>query len=200
MNNRQQRVLSTAEPFAVDELSEISARYIVLGSLLASDFPLDAIKMLSQRGILVLDVQGFLREVHDEKVYAVDWDDKLEALRHVDILKVNEYEMEVLTGKTEPHEAALMLAEWGVKEVLLTFGSYGSLIYDAENKEFFEIPAFEPLTLVDATGCGDTYVMGYVYKRAQGASIKDAGIFAAKVSTIKLQAPGPISRECLQNL
>lgn len=191
MNNRQQRVLSTAAPFTFGELIEINARYTVLGSLIASDFSVEVIKSLSERSIVVLDVQGFLREVRDERVYAVDWKDKIETLKYVDILKVNEYEMEVLTGKNEPHEAALILAEWGVKEVLLTFGNYGSLIYDADNKAFYEIPAFEPETLVDATGCGDTYVMGYVFKRAQGASVEESGLFAAAVSSIKLQNKGP---------
>ena len=198
MNNRQQRVLSTAEPFTMQDLADVDARFIVLGSLLSSDFSVEVIKALSEKGIIVLDVQGFLREVRNEKVYAIDWADKLETLKYVDVLKVNEYEMEVLTGKTDPREAALILAEWGVKEVLLTFGSYGSLIYDAINEEFYEIPAFEPITLVDATGCGDTYVMGYVFKRAQGASIKESGLFAAAVSTYKLQKKGPFDGSYFQ--
>lgn len=193
MNNRQQRVLSVASPFSIADVSCVEGRFIVLGSLLAKDFSVEVIRMLSGRGVLVLDVQGFLREVRDEKVYAVDWTDKIEMLRYVDVLKVNEYEMEVLTGKNDPHEAALQLAEWGVHEVLLTFGSYGSLIYDSNTQEFFEIPAYEALDIVDATGCGDTYVMGYVYKRAMGASVKDSGLFAAAVSTLKLLRKGPFS-------
>lgn len=194
LNNRQQRVLSTAEPFTVEDLSGIESRYIVLGSLLASDFPVEVIKQLSGRGVLVLDVQGFLRDVRDEKVYAVDWEEKYEVLRYVDVLKVNEYEMEVLTGCSDPRQAALRLAEWGVKEVLLTFGSYGSLIYDAANEVFYDIPAYETINVADATGCGDTYTMAYVFKRALGASIKESGLFAAAVSTLKLQAKGPFRK------
>ena len=52
----------------------------------------------------------------------VDWPEKREALKHIHILKANETEMEVLTGCKEPHEAALLIADWGVKEVLLTLG------------------------------------------------------------------------------
>lgn len=191
MNNRQQRVLSVADPFTMQDLCDVNARYIILGSLLASDFSVEIIKEMSKRGTLVLDVQGFLREVRGEKVYAVDWEEKLEALRYVDILKVNEYEMEVITGCSDAHQAALKLAEWGVKEVLLTFGSFGSLVYDSSSDTFYDIPAFPPNPLVDATGCGDTYVMGYVYKRAQGASVEESAIFAARVSTAKLQVKGP---------
>lgn len=194
MNGREQRVLSTAEPFTSTELAHVESRYIVLGSLLADDFPLDLIRHLSSKGVLVLDVQGFLREVRDCHVHAVDWVNKVETLRYVDVLKVNEYEMEVLTGSADPREAALRLADWGVKEVLLTFGSFGSLIYDAIERRFYDIPAYSPLTLVDATGCGDTYVMAYVFKRAQGATIEESGHFAAAVSTLKLQDKGPFRK------
>ena len=104
---------------------------------------------------------------------------------------MNEYEAEVLTGEKDLHRAAERLAEWGVKEVLLTLGSFGSIIY-AEGR-FYDIPAYEPLLLVDATGCGDTYTMGYIYRRAQGVSVEESGRFAAAVSTIKLEHSGPFA-------
>ena len=188
-NKRHQRVLAKADPFTVENVKDVKARHIVLGSLLADDFSLDVIKFLSQRGTLVVDAQGYLREVRGEKVYAIDWKDKREALKYIDILKVNEYEAEVLTGTPHLHKAAEILASWGIKEVLLTQGSFGSTLL-AEGK-FYDIPAYEPLNVVDATGCGDTFVMGYIYKRAQGASVDEAGHFAAAVSTLKLEASGP---------
>ena len=188
-NNRTQRVRAKADPFSIDSLHDVKAKYIVLGSLLADDFSLEVIKYLSKQGTLVVDAQGYLREVRDEKVYACDWENKLEALKYIDILKVNEYEIEVLTGIKDLHEAAKQLHQWGVKEVLLTLGSYGSIVY--ANGVFYDIPAYEPLNIVDATGCGDTYVMGYVYKRVQGATPEEAGKFASAVSTIKLEHSGP---------
>lgn len=188
-NKRHQRVRAKADPFTIESVKDVKAKYIVLGSLLADDFSIDVIKYLSNKGTLVVDAQGYLREVRDEKVYAIDWANKKEALQYINILKVNEYEIEVLTGKKDFHEGCQQLAEWGVKEVLLTLGSFGSVIY--ANSEFYEIPAYEPLNVVDATGCGDTYIMGYLYKRAQGASIQEAGHFAAAVSTLKLEASGP---------
>lgn len=194
MNRREQRVLSVAEPFTPAELANVEARYIVVGSLLADDFPIDVIRQLAEKGVMVLDAQGFLREVRNSQVFAVDWTNKRETLKYVDVLKVNEYEMSVLTGSDDPHESALILASWGVKEVLLTFGSFGSLIYEAESQRFYDIPAYSPLTLVDATGCGDTYTMAYVFMRAQGASVEDAGRFAAAVSTLKLQDKGPFHK------
>lgn len=188
-NNRRQRVRAKADPFTREKLGDISARYIVLGTLLADDFDLDALRYLSERGTLVVDAQGYLREVRGEEVHAIDWKEKREALRYVDILKVNEYEIEVLTGVTDQHRACELLAEWGVKEVLLTLGSYGSVVY--ADGRFYDIPAYDPLNVVDATGCGDTYVMAYVYRRLLGDNPGQAGRFASAVASIKLEASGP---------
>ena len=188
-NHRTQRVLAKADPFTPEGVAGIKARYYHLGSLLADDFSLDIIKTLSEKGIVSVDAQGYLREVRGDKVYPVDWSDKLEALRYIDILKVNEHEAAVLTGATDPRRGAEILAGWGVKEVVLTLGSMGSVIL-AEGHAY-EIPAFTPTDIVDATGCGDTYMAGYLYMRNKGAGYEEAGRFAAAMCTIKLQATGP---------
>ena len=190
-NERRQRVLAKADPFTVEGLKDVDAKIYHLGSLLADDFSLDVIKYLSTKGILSVDVQGYLREVQGEQVVAVDWPEKIEALKYIDILKANEKEMEVLTGCTDPREAALKLAGWGVKEVLLTLGSEGSVIY-AEGR-FHDIPAYSSEQVVDATGCGDTYMTGYLYMRNRGASYYEAGCFAAAMCSIKLAGSGPFN-------
>lgn len=190
-DERTQRVLAKADPFTVEALKDEEAHIFHLGSLLSDDFSIDVLKYLSTKGILSVDAQGYLREVRGEKVYPVDWEGKLEALKYIDILKVNEHEAEVLTGYKDLRQAAIQLAEWGVKEVLLTLGSMGSLIY--ANHQFFKIPAYPPKEIVDATGCGDTYSMGYLYMRNQGASYDEAGRFAAAASTIKLEKSGPFN-------
>ena len=190
-DERTQRVLAKADPFTVEALKDEEAHIFHLGSLLSDDFSIDVLKYLSTKGILSVDAQGYLREVRGEKVYPVDWQNKIEALKYIDILKVNEHEAEVLTGYKDLRKAAIQLAEWGVKEVLLTLGSMGSLIY-AEG-QFHEIPAYPPHEVVDATGCGDTYSMGYLYMRNKGASYDEAGRFAAAASTIKLEKSGPFN-------
>ena len=89
-------------------------------SLLAGDIPVDLIKALSGKGIVSLDVQGYLRKVENKNVCAIDWLAKREALRYVNILKANESEMKVLTGHKDVRKSARMLADWGVKEVVIT--------------------------------------------------------------------------------
>ncbi|MGI6223774.1 MAG: PfkB family carbohydrate kinase [Prevotella sp.] len=188
-NNRQQRVLAKADAFTMDEVKPLEAKVFHLGSLLAHDFPVEVVHYLSTKGRVSIDVQGYLREVRDEKVYPVDWKDKAKVLECTDFLKLNEHEMEVVTSSHDPRSVALELASYGVREVIVTLGSYGSVVY--VNGKFYEIPAYKPREVVDATGCGDTYSTGYLYLRLQGADPDEAGRFAAAMCTLKLEHSGP---------
>lgn len=191
-NERKQRVLAKADPFTIQQLEHVDAKVFHLGSLLADDFPTEVVEYLSRKGRVSIDVQGYLREVRDEKVYPIDWKEKLKILKHTYYLKVNETEMETITGLKDAHEAAKLIHAWGVTEVIITLGSEGSLVY--VDDKFYEIPAYPPHEVVDATGCGDTYSAGYLYKRLQGATPTEAGKFAAAMCTIKLEHNGPFNR------
>ena len=191
-NERKQRVLAKADPFTIQQLEHVDAKVFHLGSLLADDFPTEVVEYLSRKGRVSIDVQGYLREVRDEKVYPIDWKEKLKVLKHTYYLKVNETEMETITGLKDAHEAAKLIHAWGVTEVIITLGSEGSLVY--VDDKFHEIPAYPPHEVVDATGCGDTYSAGYLYKRLQGATPTEAGKFAAAMCTIKLEHNGPFNR------
>lgn len=191
-NERKQRVLAKADPFTIQQLEHVDAKVFHLGSLLADDFPTEVVEYLSSKGRVSIDVQGYLREVRDEKVYPIDWKEKLKVLKHTYYLKVNETEMETITGLKDAHEAAKLIHAWGVTEVIITLGSEGSLVH--VDDKFYEIPAYPPHEVVDATGCGDTYSAGYLYKRLQGATPTEAGKFAAAMCTIKLEHNGPFNR------
>ena len=189
-NKRTQRVLAKADPFTVEEMKNIDdAKVYHLGTLLADDFSNDVVKYLSSRGKISIDVQGYLREVRGESVHAVTWEAKEELLRFTNILKLNEHEMQVITNSHNPRTVAMQLHDMGVDEIIITLGSYGSIIY-ADNK-FYNIPAYKPRQIVDVTGCGDTYSTGYLYMRAQGAGYEEAGKFAAAMCTLKLEHNGP---------
>lgn len=191
-NNRKQRVLAKAAPFTIEDLKDIDAKVYHLGALLADDFSPELVEYLSTKGLISIDVQGYLRCVRNQQVYSIDWKEKKEVLKYTDIVKVNEHEMLVITGTDNPKEAARRLSKWGVKEVVVTLGSYGSLIY--ANGHFYKVPAYQPREVVDATGCGDTYSTGYLYSRMQGASYREAGEFAAAMCTMKLEHSGPFDR------
>jgi sugar/nucleoside kinase (ribokinase family) len=188
---RTQRVLQKADPFEENHFNGIEASIFHLGPLLADDIPVGLIKTLAAKGKVSLDVQGYLREVRGENVFAIDWKDKKEALQYVSILKANEHEMSKITGQTDVYKAAKILAEWGVKEVVITLGSMGSVIYF--EGQFHEIPAYTPSSVVDVTGSGDTYMAGYLYQRVKGAPVREAGEFGAAMATLKIGSSGPFT-------
>lgn len=190
-DDRTQKVLAKADPFTIDGVKDIDAKIYFLGALLADDFSLDFVEQIAKKGLVAVDSQGYLRKVIGQDVFATDWENKLNFLKYVHFLKVNEMEMEALTGEADTRKAAQRLYEWGVKEVVITLGSLGSIIFDG--KDFYTIPAYKPSEVIDATGCGDTYMTGYLYKRVQGADYQEAGKFGAAMATIKIENMGPFN-------
>ncbi len=190
-NERTQRVLAKSDAFTVEQMSGLEAKVFHLGSLLSDDFSPEVVECLANKGRVSIDVQGYLREVRGNQVFAVDWPEKRKVLEMTDTLKLNEYEMEVVTGEKDPRRVARIISSWGVREVVVTFGSYGSLIY-ADDK-YYEIPAYQPRKNVDVTGCGDTFSTGYLFCRAKGMNCMEAGRFAAAMCTLKIEKPGPFS-------
>ncbi len=191
VDHRTQRVLRKADPFTADQLKDISAKIFHLGPLLADDMSVEFIKDLSSRGRVSLDVQGFLRTVKHLNVVLTDWPQKMETLQYIDILKANDQEMEVITGVTNVREGAKLLADWGIKEVIITLGSKGSVIYT--NGEFFDIPVFTPNNITDTTGCGDTYMAGYLSQCILGKGPQEAGEFASAMAALKIETYGPFT-------
>jgi len=182
-NERTQNVLQKADPFTLEQVSAINATIFHLGPLLADDMPAEFVQSLAGKGLISVDVQGYLRKVVDKKVYATEWLGKDAILPYADILKADVAELYSLTGCDDVHDGARLIAGYGVKEIVITNGSHGSLIY-AEEK-FYTIPAYETGNMIDATGCGDTYMAGYLYKRVKGAGIQESGEFAAAMSGLK---------------
>lgn len=190
-DHRTQNVLAKADPFLVAPFQTVDAKYFHLGPLLADDISTELIKTLAAKGRVSLDVQGYLRRVENKKVHATGWPDKQEALQYVTIVKADEAELQTLSGCDDVHEGAKTLAAWGVKEVVITNGSHGSQIY--YQGKFYTIPAYEPALVADATGCGDTYMAGYLYQRSKGAGIQQSGEFAAAMAGLKTANAGPFS-------
>lgn len=182
---RKQAVLSVAEAFTADDISILKSTIFHLGPLTMTDFHPRFIESIAQTGsIISLDVQGLSRKVEGEKVLPSKWENAKKQLQHVHILKADDKEAFLLTGEKNKHKAAQQLAAWGVREVVLTFGSQGSLIL--KNDTFYKIPVYPASQIIDTTGCGDTYMAAYLYKRLQTENIEEAGRFAALIASKKI--------------
>jgi len=81
----------------------------------------------------------------------------LEGLAYADLVKVNETELEFITGHADFDAGSRWLLSQGVRLVVVTRGAEGSYFNDGRARGF--VSAFRVET-VDATGCGDGFVAG----------------------------------------
>jgi sugar/nucleoside kinase (ribokinase family) len=192
LDQRHQQIHSVGAPFSPEDVETIAATSFHVGPLTNQDIPTAFLKQLAKRpGIVSLDVQGMLRPARPGEVREGDWPEKEIGLGNIDILKTDEREALVLSGQEAADKAAPVLASFGPKEVIITMGSRGSLIY-AEGT-LHRIPCCNPSKTGYPTGCGDTYMAGYLYQRIKGATPEWAGKFAAAMAGLKLKNPGPFS-------
>ncbi|MDY6954039.1 MAG: PfkB family carbohydrate kinase [Thermodesulfobacteriota bacterium] len=189
---RTQTLKAMGTPFVAKDVAKIGAKAFHLGPLFRRDMALKVLeKAAKEAKTISLDVQGMVRPARLGQVIQQDWPDKKKWLGLVHVLKANAQEALILSGERDAEGAAAVLASFGPKEVVITAGGRGSVVYAAGT--IYRIPSFSPRNLVDPTGCGDTYVAAYLCKRLRGASPEDAGRFAAATATIKLEGLGPFN-------
>ncbi len=186
---RRQVVGAVAAPFEPGDLAGIEARAVLLGPLTSTDMSLEFLAAAAALGSRVaLDVQGFTRRLDDGEVRAADWPEKRRGLALVALAKADLAEARILTGEPDPERAARALAALGPEEVLVTLGRAGSLV--CAGGRVVRIPAFAPRALVDRTGCGDSYLAGYLFHRSSSDDVEAAGRFAAALATRALERAG----------
>ena len=129
------------------------------GALARSDFPAETLAALARDRRLSFDGQGLVRPARTGPL-TLDADYDPEVLRHVSVLKLAEEEARVLVG--EPDADALR--SLGVPEIVVTFGSEGSLVFADGKLE--RVPAQPVGSEVDPTGAGDMFSAAYMAARA----------------------------------
>lgn len=172
------------------EVENVKTKAAVIGSSLRGEVGLDVIQALSQKGVLLaLDVQGYVRVLRGQELKYEPWEEMRETLSYVDILKSDAVEAEYLTGESDIYQAARFYADLGPKEIVLTHKD-GLLVY--ANGEFHNM-GFYPQQLNGRSGRGDTCLGSYTTMRLS-VEPKQAGIWAAAVTSLKMEKQGPFSR------
>jgi sugar/nucleoside kinase (ribokinase family) len=183
-------VSSSAGPFTPQEVRSLDARAFCIGASMRSEVGLDVIQELAgKRSLLSADIQSFLRVNEDGVLVATSWPDKKKVLAHIDVLKTDAVEAELLTGTHDIREAARIITGFGPDEVVLTHRE--GLLVLAEG-QFFEAAWF-PRKLVGRSGRGDTTIAAYVAKRLSSPP-SEATVWAAAVASLKMEAEGPLRR------
>lgn len=186
MERRVCKLLGFAGPFRQEEIPDLSAQVYLITPIIAGEVDLPLLRQLAARGPVGLDVQGFVRVREDGHLVFRQWPDMAEGLALVTYLKVDRAEAELLTGQADLRAAARQLAAYGPREVIVTQSS-GVTVY--ADGQVYEAP-FNPRSLDGRTGRGDTCFATYVGKRLS-ASPEEACRFAAAITTLKQEQPGP---------
>jgi sugar/nucleoside kinase (ribokinase family) len=193
-DNVDERILTVtevADPFVPTDLDSIGARAIVISPSIRGEVPLAVVAAARARTErLGLDVQGFVRIRTQQGRLAYEaWPEMKQVLALVDVLKSDAVEGEFLTGETELPAIARKLASYGPSEIVLTHKD-GLLVL--ANGIAHEQP-FRPIELRGRSGRGDTCIGSYVSRRLN-AEPADATRWAAALTSLKLEAEGPIRR------
>jgi len=187
---RRLSVAATAGAISREQVEAVQARAAVIGSSLRGEVDLDVIQELKARGVLVAaDMQGFVRVLRGEELRYESWEEMPATLAQVNIVKSDAVEAEFLTGETDLRKAALFYASMGPREVVLTHRE-GVLIYA---DEIFTDIGFFPSRMNGRSGRGDTCIGSYVAMRLSRGP-REAGIWAAAVTSLKMEDLGPFNR------
>lgn len=84
---------------------------------------------------------------------------------YVDIMKISDEEIELLTGYQNMMEAVEELYRQGVKIIAVTLGGNGAYIYNKEGGCM--VPGFTVEHVTDTNGAGDSFWGGFLYKISQ---------------------------------
>lgn len=128
---------------------------------------------------------------------AVDW--MRRPLDQVDILKISDEEMELLSGCSDPQTCSQALAEKGISLVLITLGSQGVFYRFGEHTGIVPGVATQ---VADTNGAGDTFfgaVLSQLSRRPQGvleglevAELEAILAFANRAASVTCSRSGAI--------
>jgi sugar/nucleoside kinase (ribokinase family) len=192
--NVDERILSVkgvADPIGPEHLDGVEAHTFLITASIRGEVAAATVRAMKERSRrLALDVQGFVRVASPEgRLRYEAWPERERVLGMTDILKTDAVEAEFLTGTADIREAAHILAALGPREVVLTHKD--GLLVLADGR-YHEAP-FLPVELKGRSGRGDTCVGSYASRRLE-AEPAEATRWAAALTSLKLEAEGPIRR------
>lgn len=116
-----------------------------------------------------------------------------EALEQVDCLVVNEteasyYAKEEIQDERSAREHAHKLMKLTKGTVIITLGENGSLLCKEDG--YVMIPSVKPVSVVETTGAGDSYIGAFAYYLSLGRSEEEACQFASKAASVTVTKVG----------
>lgn len=173
---------------------------------LSSEYVEKAIQAIEKIDVVVLQLETTLETIYTAARVANQRGAKVilnpapaqvlenDLLQLVDYLIPNEYEIATMTGFqiqniTDTDQAAQQLLSKGVKNLIVTLGNKGSVIFEVNTNNSVDIPAWK-VQAVDTTAAGDCFIGAFAVGLSKEKSVKDAAAFASAAAAISVTRVG----------
>jgi len=117
-------------------------------------------------------------------------DDWRAALAHADAFFPGEDELRLEGAQADPHQALPRLINGRLRFVVFKRGAKGGILYDARDKRFHRWDA-RANTVVDQTGAGDAFTVGFVLAHLEGLPVEACLQRAVVTASFAVEAWGP---------
>ena len=156
----------------------------VLTPLNSNDFPIDTLEFLKTFDVpIYVSLQGFLRFMDEDNSMILKLSDDLNYIFEIsDTIFMDESEFDII--KSEKFDGS---------NLVITNGSKGSRIIEVDGTTI-KINAVKCDNIVDATGCGDTYMAAYISAILNNKTFKNSADFASMIASKKLENYGPYKK------
>jgi len=175
----------------IDEIPPFESCLVHLCCIGFRESQLDLMRSLKAQGFrLSVDMQGFVLQA-DHKTGALhlgDVPEKNEILSMADFVKLDAAEAQILTGADVLKRQADILEDWGSSETIIT-SSEGVLARIKGENTFAK---FTNRSNRGRMGRGDSAMGSYLARRLDH-SVEDSLRFAAALTSIKMESPGPFT-------
>lgn len=160
----------------------------VLNPLNSNDFTVETLDYLGSFNCpIYISLQGFLRFIDENGSMELRTSNIIDKINEIsDVVFLDESEASIIKGTS--------LFESLGPNLVITNGSKGSRILKS-NDEIIKINTVKCDNIVDATGCGDTYMAAFISSMMNGHDLEESGNFASLIASKKLEQFGPFKKE-----
>jgi len=187
METRTCTVLGCASALLPEDIPALSTRLFYVSPLMRGEIPVETLRHLAASAPCSVDLQGYIRYRSGDRLPGGPFEPLPELLSLARYVKADEAEARLAVGTGDPSVAGPRLLAFGPREALITGPGRATVVC---GEGLFEEP-IEPGTGAGRTGRGDTCMATYVGARLTGRPVAEALRLAARVTTRKMEVPGP---------
>lgn len=155
------------------------AKYLFLANV-DPEIQIKVIDSMENPEIILLDTMNFWIENKKDKL--------LEAIKKSNILILNDGEARQLFETPNLINAAKQALKMGVDAVIIKKGEHGSLLFTKD--EHFNCPGYPLETVIDPTGCGDSFGGSFIGHYSKNKNLRKAMVYASVIASFNAEGFG----------